>query len=73
MLTEIFVRVQKLGSERDVRQGSFRMAADTSAERGRTKVVGFKTVVLRLRVSNSGRRFDAPRQPFIVFLEDLQP
>ena len=65
--------VQKLGADGEVRQGSFRTAADSSAERGRTGVVGFKTVVLRLRVSGSGRRFDAPRQSSIVFLEDRQP
>ena len=64
--------VQKPGAD-DVRQGSFRTAADASVERGRTKVVSFKTVVRRLRVSSSGRRFDVHRQPSIVFLEDRQP
>ena len=67
-----FVRRQTLQVS-DSRQGSFRTATDTSAERGRTGVVGFKTVVLRLGVSSSGRRFDAPRQPSIVFLEYRQP
>ena len=52
--------VQKLGADGEVRQGSFRTATDTSAERRRTGVVDFKTVVLRLRVSSSGRRFDVP-------------
>ena len=57
---------------RTVRVHFVRMAADTSAKRGRTGVVGFRTVVLRLRVSSDGRRFDVPRQPSIVFLEDRQ-
>ena len=64
---------QKLDADGDVRQGSLRTATDTSAERGPTEVVDFKTVVLRLRVSSSGRRFDVPRQPSIVFLENRQP
>ena len=55
--------VQKLGADGDARRGSIRMAADDSAERGRTGVVGFKTVVLRLRVSSSGRRFHVPTTP----------
>ena len=71
-VTVHFVRRQTLPLSDD-RQGSLRTAADSSAERGRTEVVGVKTVVLRLRVSNSGRRFDAPRQSSIVFLEDRQP
>ena len=65
--------VQKLGADEEVRQGSCRTAADTPAERQRTGVAGFKPVVLRLRVSSSVRRFDVPRQPSIVFLQDRQP
>ena len=63
--------VQKLGADGDLRQGSLRTAANTSVERGQTGIVGFKTVVLRLRVSSSGRRFDVPTTRF--FLEDRQP
>ena len=50
--------VQKLGADGAVRHGSLRTATDTSADQGRTGVVGFKTVHLRLRVPSSGRRSD---------------
>ena len=63
------VRRWVLGADGDVRQCSFRMAT----KRGRTDVVSFKTVVLRLRVSNSGRRFDVPTKPSIVFFKTANP
>ena len=45
--------VQKFGADGEVRQDSLRTATDTSAERGRTGVVGFKTVVLYVFVSRA--------------------
>ena len=57
---------QKLGAEVDVRQGCCRTAPDTSADSGRTEVVGFDTVVLCLRRSSTPVDDLIYRQPSIV-------